>query len=566
MQLPTLAESIERLSLSDRTTVATLHACHEAQLVQVWHDASHWHTMYTRMPTHVRAVLDRVRRAGGTSPATWLMGLAGPLRSNLTALSPRTLLTIYHDHTPLEALFVLGMIWPLDTPNGSMWVILPEIEACLPDPHAVLVASAPLHGDADVDAHPVLDEMLCQMACLAVDRRVPLQHHGRVSQVVAQRITMPALPIPYIQWLVATLLAGGACIAEQNHVVPTHTMVSWFAMPVHARHQEVVRAWLQAAWNEWELGPKRRPPALDVRAARRAMLHEFLPQLPDEWCATADVRQQIKQGWPDIFRGARNALLMGWQTRWDDDDGQLLTYLLCGPLCWLGVVESAQGGLLVRRTAFGRWMAGLAPAPPEHAPQPALLEADYTVVVPDTRNILARFQLHRIATWRDAVTAQLSPQRVAHVLANGMSMTEYCAILQQAIAPANHPDMLETIRRWGGTVMHVQMTPMVVLHADDQAVIHDIRHDRRVQLPDTTWVRDTHLAIPPADAPAVARRLRAAGYVVDAAQLRPAQFSDDELMLIEKALQQCDDTSEAMRVLRTRITQVRGMRGTKRHG
>ena len=81
------------------------------------------------------------------------------------------------------------------------------------------------------------------------------------------------------------------------------------------------RAWLQAAWNEWALGAKRRPPAIDIRAARRAALHELLPQLTDTWCAVDTLCLQIKQGWPDIFRSDRTRLSTGWQTGWDEDDG-----------------------------------------------------------------------------------------------------------------------------------------------------------------------------------------------------------------------------------------------------
>lgn len=564
MHLPALSDVIARLSLSDRATMATLHACTDAELVQQLQDAQHWQRVCARMPQHARAILERIRRLGGRCTIPWLDGVAGPLRSSLASLSPRTLLGIYREHSPLETLFLWGVVWQIDTSKGDMWVILPEIEAKLPAP--VPVIDVPEYAvDAD-DTLPALDEVLCQLACLAFERRVPLQHHGKVSQVVLQRIAVATIPEAYVQWLVATLLAGGACIAAQNYVVPTQTMLTWFELPAHLRHQEVVRAWLNAAWSEWALGRKRRPPALDVRSARRAMLHEFLPQLPDTWCATDEVRFQMKQGWPDIFRNERTALTAGWHTRWDEDDGQLLTHILLGPLCWLGLVESAQGGLFVRRTALARWMVGIAPPPATPTPLPASLEADYSVVVPDARNILARLQLHRIATWHDAATAQLSPQRVAHALANGMTIHEYCAIVQQIVVAPVPTDMLETIRRWGAAVAHIQLTPMVMIHASDHALIQDIRHDRRVQLPAATWMSDTHLGIPPADAPKIARQLRAAGYIVDVTQLRPPQLTDDELELIEHVLQRYDHASEEIRQLQARVTQLRVMRGKKHHG
>lgn len=564
MHLPALADVLERLSLSDRATMATVHACPDDELSSRLVDVRHWQQMYVRLPHAARSILERIRRAGGKGTTAWIDGIAGPLRSNVAVMSPRTLLSIYTDHTALETLFVWGLLWSYATPKGEMWGILPEIEAVLPAPLPIIRSET--YAIDGADNIPSLDDIVCRVACVAFDGHIPLQHHGKVSQVVLQRLTHPAVTLPYLQWLVASMLAGGACIAEHNHVVPTQTMLVWLGMSTHVRSQEITRAWLQAAWSEWEMGPKRRPPALDVRAARRAVLHELLPHLPDSWCALTDIRQQLKDGWPDIFRDERTKLTVGWRTRWDDDDGQLLMYLLGGPLCWLGVLESANDGMFVRRTALGRWLAGIAPAPHAAVPLPAVLEADYSVVLPDATNILARFQLHRIATWTDAMTAQLSPQRVTHALAKGMTINEYCAIVQQIVAPAPPDEMLGTIRRWGAAVAHVHLTPMVLIHASDPAVVHDIVHDRRVAIPTHTWIGDAHVGIDPADAPALARRLRTAGYVVETARLRPAAFSDDELALIESALQQLDAQSDAARQLHARVAQLRATRSQSHHG
>ena len=562
--LAPLSTLIHSVSLSDSATLATIHACDPAALIQTLTDTRHWHQHCQHLPRGAYALLERIRRVGGSGTMGWLDGLAGPLRTNTSTISPRTLLTIYTDHTPLETLYMMGLLWPHSSPHGDVWAIPAEIDACLPELRPLIETSG--YAIEAADAAIDVDEMLCQVACLAYDGRIPLQHHGKVSQVVMHRITDSTVSPSYVRWLVACLLAAGACVAEQNHVVPAQPLLSWLEMPAHLRHQEIARAWLQAAWSEWELGPKRRPPALDVRAARRTVLHEFVPHLPDTWCAVDDVLMQIKSAWPDLFRSERNRLSHGWQTTWDENDGQLLRYFISGPLTWLGIVESGHDGVVVRRTALGRWLAGIATPPVAHPPQPASLEADYSVVLPDQRNILARFQLHRIATWQDAVTAQLSPQRVAHALAKGMTINEYCAIVHQVTWPPPADDMLATIRRWGSTVNSVQMTPLVLIHASSHAIMQDLSNDRRVHLPTHTWIGDNHIGIDPADAPAVARRLRMAGYVVETARLRPAAFSDDELALIESALQQLDAQSDAARQLQLRVAQLRSTRQRKSHG
>jgi hypothetical protein len=213
------------------------------------------------------------------------------MRTNMTTLSPRTLLAIYPHHAPLETLLMAGLVPPVAHDSGY-WVVLPEIEALLPPPLPILMVTESLVLDAD--AVLPRDEVLLQIACLAFDGRVPLQHHGKVSQVVLNRIGIDGVTVPYLQWLVATLLAGGALKAQANLVVPTQLFLEWLQQPPHIRQQELARSWLQAAWSEWELGNKRRPPPLDVRLVRRTMLQAVLPHLPDTWCDGTDMIAQLR--------------------------------------------------------------------------------------------------------------------------------------------------------------------------------------------------------------------------------------------------------------------------------
>jgi hypothetical protein len=476
----------------------------------------------------------------------------------MTTLSPRTLLVIYPQHSPLETLLMAGFVWPI-AQNGGYWAVLPDVEALLPPPLPILTVPESLSLDADT----VLprDEVLLQVVCLAFDGRVPLQHHGKVSQVVLNRISIAGVTAPYLQWLVATLLAGGALKAQANLVVPTHLLLEWLQLPPHMRQQELARAWLQAAWSEWELGAKRRPPPLDVRLVRRIMLQAVLPHLPDEWCAGDDIIAQLRMSWPDVMRpvpvDGRWKLPAGWPTHWDTEDGQLMHYMLIGPLAWLGLVEWAGDGHYLRRTPLGAWHAGLAVTPAVVLPQAAVLEPDFCVVVPDATNFYARFQLHRIADWQDAVTAQISPARVKRAIALGMSVPEYSDVLATITAQPVPVAMQTMLRRWGADVAQITLSNVVILSSSDASAMQDIQHDRRVHLPAHEVLDGTRIALQPSDAIGVARRLRQAGYLIDTQQLRPGQFDDDELAIIDAALHQLPTTNEAVRTLRRRIAHMR---------
>lgn len=562
MQIMSLSDALESLSRSDRATLAGVHGCDELQLVTVLHKPATWQRQCVRLGSAARALLDRIRRAGGYLPMALCEAIAGPLRTNLATLSPRTLLVIYPQHSPLETLLMAGLVWPLRHDSG-FWAVLPDVEVCLPSPLAILTVPEALSLVADVSLPR--DEIILQIACLAFDGRIPLQHHGKVAQIVLNRVSIAGVTAAYLQWLVATLLAGGALKAQSNRVVPTQLLLEWLQLPAPLRQQELTRAWLQAAWSEWELGVKRRPPPLDVRLVRRTMLQAVLPHLPDEWCAVDAIIAQLRMSWPDVMRpmtaDERWKLPAGWPTNWHDEDGQLIRYMLSGPLAWLGLVEWAGEGQYLRRTPFGAWHAGLAGIPASIVPRAAVLEPDFCVVVADMTNIYARFQLHRIADWQDAVTAQISPVRVKRALAFGMTLAEYSDVLTTITAQALPTEVQATLRRWGVDVAQICLTSAVVLSSSDTTVIQDIQHDRRVQLPAHEVLDTIRLILTPSDAVGVARRLRSAGYRIDTQQLRVSQFDAAELAVIDAALQQIVAPSDAVRSIRRRIAQMRAVSG-----
>lgn len=547
----TLAQSIADLSLSDRETVATsLHVTVD-RLDMVIADQQFWQTWYRQMPRPTRALLDRIRRAGGVLPQAIAQRIGGILRTNLDTVSPRTYLTIHHPLSPFEQLFVAGIIWPTD----KGWSVPAVLQEMWPQVEPLFANCTTTVQVWDTPTN--LDELLVAMACMGLDGRLPVQQHGRVSAVVAQRL---AVPVAQVQWLVACCVAGGALRNEHNRYVPTAVMLEWLAMPHAERCQEMTRAWLQAAWSEWELVPKRRAPVLDVRQARRAVFQVLLSHIPDEWCDVDAMLEAVRMGWLDVLRPAHGDVRWtapaGWPASWPDDDGVLLRQMWCGPCAWLGLVECADDGHAIRRTPIGSWLAGLSPQPHALGPAPAVLEHDYSVIVPDLRNIWARFQLHRIGVAIDEHTVQLAPQYAKKAIANGMTISEYVDIVTAIIDQPLQPEMRRVMLAWASDVVHVSLTHKILLTCGDARVASDIALDRRFAALEFVRLNDTTLVIERTQASECVKKLREAGYVVEAEGLRGSGFSHPELMLIEKALAQLADTRDVVE-LRERIQQLR---------
>ena len=70
MQIPSLSYAIESLSLSDRATVAAVHGCDELQMMTVLHHVTTWQRLLVHLNPAARALLERIRRAGGHLPMT----------------------------------------------------------------------------------------------------------------------------------------------------------------------------------------------------------------------------------------------------------------------------------------------------------------------------------------------------------------------------------------------------------------------------------------------------------------------------------------------------------------
>lgn len=562
MNVPSLTSWLESLSHSDQSTLAMTHQIDAQHIYSGLKEAHVWVRYIERLPRPTQAVVARIRRAGGVMSGTVLESIAGPLRTNLDTISPRTYLTIHHPLTPLEQLFVGGVVWPMKTASGArQWVVPPDIEQSL-GAIPPLIVSGEVHTPQGGMLVPNIDEILLVAACLAVDGRLSLANHGRVSHVMLQRLGRSDVTMVMFQWMMSCWLAAGVFRVDTRGLTPTQRLLEWLMMSPHERQQEMMRAWLQAAWNEWEMsGAKKRPPALDIRYARRTLVHAFLAHLPESWCDWCDVVDQIRLAWPDMVRATNQQGKwnppIGWLTTWPQEDGQLIEYMLRGPAQWLGLVEWDEQGSYIRRTDLGGWIAGINMPPTMPVPAPALLEDDLSIVVPDSANYYARFQLHRIADWRDSVTAQITPSRVRQAIASGMSSTTYLEIVQSVLARPIPAAQETLIRAWAHDVAQVVVQNMVLILTTSAEAMHDIMHDRQVALPKHHVLNATTFAVAPHDAAGVVRRLRRAGYAVDVQAFKSTQFDDAELAILDRVVRSAAENDTTLRSLHTKIMRLR---------
>ena len=407
-------------------------------------DSAHLADIVAALSPDARDALARLLQAGGRMPAPALQRRYGEIRS----FGPGRLERERPNRSPAnssETLWYFGLIYRTfaETPEGlTEFLAIPaELASRLPRlqtasgsfslPAAVEPASV-----APVTAPDALLHDVCSLLCLVQAGEVRLAASGEPS---AWRITsLYALGGLMLQPVEAVSLldprAPGsqpalafALVNDLNWLRAADAALRLDAQPVQqwlllSRPEQ--RRWLMAAWRGstgWndlcrtsalsceETGSWNNDPA-----ATRTRLLPLLASLEGKsWYDAAGFVAAIKEYAPDFQRpdGDYNTwyirrrddpiFLRGFE-RWDEVEGELLRFLLTGPLSWLAVVQTgrgASGAPLFRLTEEGaRWLADEIPPPSESPGQPEVLP-DFTVEVPADAPLIDRFRISRFTTW-----------------------------------------------------------------------------------------------------------------------------------------------------------------------
>lgn len=194
--------------------------------------------------------------------------------------------------------------------------------------------------------------------------------------------------------------------------------------PQHDQHAALFATWRDSPeWNDLC-----RTPGLECRETgawenrplqtRTALLHILNRLQPEAWYSQADLVEAIKEAEPDFQRPDGNydtwyirdistqEFLKGFE-QWEAVEGRLITFLLQGPLHWLGVFDiaepSAGDDMQIMLTARGaRWLGQEIEEPPEVPRRPLQVGEDFTVRMDVTAPLAERFRVERFAAWQQS--------------------------------------------------------------------------------------------------------------------------------------------------------------------
>jgi hypothetical protein len=320
------------------------------------------------------------------------------------------------------------------------------------------------------------------------------------------------------------------------------------------------RAWLRAApadqllalqstwrddpgWNDLWHVPSLKPQPTgwtnDPVIARHRVL-DFLARLyTGEWYNLRDMLQAVKATQPDFQRpdgdyttwyihDAQGQPLMGFE-HWDEVEGELLGYLICGPLHWLAVTDlgyasgpgrpvdfrladsaapllapgAPAGAQSVPASSQGQ--RDIAPSPAEdvggspegtagdlrddlHTPpsdaSPLLVHADFSVWVARDTSLYTRFQLVRFAEFlgreTDRVGYRISSASLARARRQGITQEQISSFLTRSSGGRTPPRVIEGVRKWYARSGSVRLEQSTLLRVDRPEILKALQEHAEI--------------------------------------------------------------------------------------
>ena len=274
----------------------------------------------------------------------------------------------------------------------------------------------------------------------------------------------------------------------------------------------------------------------DPVATRRALL-AFLARCPlDAWWSLASFVAEVKRMHPDFQRpdgdytswyirdSATKEYLSGFES-WDLVEGALLTDLLTGPCCWLGIIAcgAEEADTACRLTESGARLLGLVHDEPVHEPPlPIVVQPDFHVEIPSPASLYTRFQLERFADLlsssrtgpgQASYTYQLTVGSLARALQRGIQVEQVEAFLKQACQRPVPANVVGQLRLWAGRLGQVQLEEVSLLQVRNERVLKELSALPETRSLISQVLSPTSALIRKQDLPRLRKELRALGYL-----------------------------------------------------
>jgi len=222
----------------------------------------------------------------------------------------------------------------------------------------------------------------------------------------------------------------------------------------------------------------------------REFLLNLLEPVPDsQWWSLGAFVRDIKTKYPDyqrpagdydswfIKREADGIFLRGF-AHWDEVDGALIRYLMCGPLHWLGVLDLASTEENSAPSAFKSHSAMESPL--ENGK--ITVSSQGKITVPRLAPRAARYQIARFCEWEEAKADEyryrVSAGSLKRAKEQGLKPEHLLGILRKHLAAPIPPTLVKALQRWDANGSEARVESLAVLKVSKPDVLKELRESR----------------------------------------------------------------------------------------
>lgn len=303
-----------------------------------------------------------------------------------------------------------------------------------------------------------------------------------------------------VEFLTALLTCAGLLDAYAE--VQTEAAREFLEAPRAAALASLTKAWLGChrldelrllpglqAEGEWSNDPLR----------TRQTVIDFLSTIPDDsWWSLPAFIAGVKETQPDFQRPAGDydswylrdresgEFLRGFE-HWDSVDGELLRYMLTGPLHWLGILDLAAPAKGASPSAFRTSKWGTALLKGEH-PQDLPEERAKITVRSDARLSAsrlapraARYQIARFCQWDSfderEYRYRITPASLQRAAQRGLRVTHLLSLLRR-YAEAAPPSLVRALERWADQGSEARLESVTILRLRSPELLEVLRKSK----------------------------------------------------------------------------------------
>lgn len=277
---------------------------------------------------------------------------------------------------------------------------------------------------------------------------------------------------------------------------------------------------------EWENDPLR---------ARQAILNLLSQVTPGQWWSLPAFIAGVKERHADFQRPAGDydswfirrtsdeAYLRGFSS-WDEVDGALVSFIITGPLHWLGIFDLASAAPQAAASAFrftpwanDLWQ-GAAPSGMAEETGQLKVGSDGRLRVPRLAPRSARYLVARFCRWEGEKDGEyryrLAPSSLERARKQGLRAAHLIALLRKHAAAPIPPSLIQALERWDKNGTQAALQKTALLQVATPEILAALRKSRAARFLGEQ-LNPTTVVIRPGGEEAVQAALAEIGFLAD---------------------------------------------------